>query len=172
MDAKTGDERWRFKTGYRVYSSPAVSEGTVISAVRTPTCMRSMPNRRTTLEVQSRKLDFIFSGHSRGNDLFRMLGCLSICRRYGDRTGEVEIQNRVQNPRFKVTQSSWWRILTGLLMASDAQQSYSMLKSKPCVTTGSKLRYTSRHSGEFEVKMNDIRSYRAFLCSARKSRRN
>ena len=129
-------------------------------------------NRRTTLEVQSRKLDFIFSGHSRGNDLFRMLGCLSICRRYGDRTGEVEIQNRVQNPRFKVTQSSWWRILTGLLMASDAQQSYSMLKSKPCVTTGSKLRYTSRHSGEFEVKMNDIRSYRAFLCSARKSRRN
>jgi outer membrane protein assembly factor BamB len=26
LDAKTGAERWRFKTGYRVYSSPAVTE--------------------------------------------------------------------------------------------------------------------------------------------------
>jgi len=41
----TGHEKWRFKTGYRILSSPAVVEGTIYIAAWMAFSMRSMRYR-------------------------------------------------------------------------------------------------------------------------------
>jgi eukaryotic-like serine/threonine-protein kinase len=99
VDEKTGAERWRFKTEDRVYSSPAVSNGYVYFG--------SADNYFYAIESATGKLIWKFKAGSwiasspaiANRTLY--FGCWdSIRRRSDERTGEMEIQDRISDPFF------------------------------------------------------------------------
>ncbi len=72
VDIKTGQEKWKFKTGAVVFSSPAISDGVVyFGSYDSYLYAVDIKNRAGEMEVQDGRCGCLLPGHLGRGGLFR-----------------------------------------------------------------------------------------------------